>query len=163
MATIQNLTIDQDADFTQTLTIKDSAGDVVDLSGQTVTSKLRKTHLSSSATSFTTAIAFLAFMFSPVEQMTGYGISIAVGIMFAWILSTTLLPSMILLKKWNLDAKYIKRESFLEKIVRVIGNNISKSPKKVLFAGISLVLISIYGFKYIDVEVNTSKFFKKGQ
>ena len=56
MATIQNLTIDQDADFTQTLTIKDSAGDVVDLSGQTVTSKLRKTHLSSSATSFTRAI-----------------------------------------------------------------------------------------------------------
>ena len=56
MATIQNLTIDQDADFTQTLTVKDSTGAVVDISGQTVTSKLRKTHLSTSATSFTTAI-----------------------------------------------------------------------------------------------------------
>ena len=56
MATIQNLTIDQDADFTQTLTVKDSTGTVVDLTGQTVTSKLRKTHLSSSSTSFTTAI-----------------------------------------------------------------------------------------------------------
>ena len=31
MATIQNLTIDQDADFTQTLTIKDSTGTVVDI------------------------------------------------------------------------------------------------------------------------------------
>ena len=56
MATIQNLTVDQDADFTQTLTIKDSTGTVVDILGQTVTSKLRKTHLSTSATSFTTAI-----------------------------------------------------------------------------------------------------------
>ena len=56
MAIIQNLTIDQDADFTQTLTIKDSTGTVVDITGQTVTSKMRKTHLSSSATSFTTAI-----------------------------------------------------------------------------------------------------------
>ena len=56
MATIQNLTVDQDADFTQTLTIKDSTGTVVDISGQTVTSKMRKTHLSTSATSFTTAI-----------------------------------------------------------------------------------------------------------
>ena len=55
MATIQNITIDQDADFTETLTIKDSTGTVVDLTGQTITSKLRKTHLSSSATSFTTA------------------------------------------------------------------------------------------------------------
>ena len=56
MATIQNITIDQDADYTETLTVKDSAGDVVDLTGQTITSKLRKTHLSSSSTSFTTAI-----------------------------------------------------------------------------------------------------------
>ena len=56
MATIQNLTIDQDADFTETLTIKDSTGTVVDISGQTVTSKLRKTHLSTSSTAFTTAI-----------------------------------------------------------------------------------------------------------
>ena len=56
MATIQNLTVDQDADFTQTLTIKDSTGTVVDITGQTVTSKIRKTHLSTSATAFTTAI-----------------------------------------------------------------------------------------------------------
>ena len=56
MATIQNITVDQDADFTQTLTVKDSTGTVVDLTGQTVTSKLRKTHLSTSATSFTTAL-----------------------------------------------------------------------------------------------------------
>ena len=55
MATIQNITIDQDVDFTETLTIKDSTGTVVDLTVQTITSKLRKTHLSSSATSFTTA------------------------------------------------------------------------------------------------------------
>ena len=56
MATIQNITIDQDADYTETLTIKDSTGTVVDLTGQTITSKIRKTHLSSSSTSFTTAI-----------------------------------------------------------------------------------------------------------
>ena len=113
-------------------------------------------------TSFTTAIAFLAFIFSPVEQMTGYGISIAFAIMWAWILSTTLLPSMILLKKWNVDASYIKKESFIEKIVRIIGKNISKAPKKVLYIGISIVLVSIYGFQYLDIEVNTSKFFKQG-
>ena len=56
MATIQNLTIDQYADFTQTLTVKDSTGTVVDLTGLTITSKLRKTHLSSTSTAFTTAL-----------------------------------------------------------------------------------------------------------
>jgi len=56
MATIQNLTIDQDADFTQTLTVKDSTGTVVDLTGLTITASMRKHHLSVSATAFTTAI-----------------------------------------------------------------------------------------------------------
>ena len=55
MATIQNITIDQDCDFTETLTVKDSTGTVVDLSNETITSKMRKTHLSTTAFSFTTA------------------------------------------------------------------------------------------------------------
>ena len=62
MATIQNITIDQDADVDRHRNLpadtpaQDSTGTVVDLSGSTMTSKLRKTHLSSSATSFTTAL-----------------------------------------------------------------------------------------------------------
>ena len=45
MAMIQNITIDQDCDFTETLTIKDSTGTVVDLSNETITSSMRKTCL----------------------------------------------------------------------------------------------------------------------
>ena len=56
MATIQNITIDQDADYTETLTIKDSTGTVVDLSSLTITSSLRKHYNSSTATDFTTAV-----------------------------------------------------------------------------------------------------------
>jgi len=113
-------------------------------------------------TSFTTAIAFLAFIFSPIEQFIGYGICLAFGIMWAWILSTTMLPSIILIKKWNLNSNSIKKESVLEKIASSIGNKINKSPKKVLIAGATAVFVSIFGFQYIEIEVNTSKFFKKG-
>ena len=55
MATIQNITIDQDCDYTETLTVKDSTGTVVDLSNETINATLRKTLLASSSTSFTTA------------------------------------------------------------------------------------------------------------
>ena len=113
-------------------------------------------------TSFTTSIAFLAFVFSPIEQFIGYGISLAFGIMWAWILSTTLLPSIILIKKWNLESKFIKKESILEKFASYIGNIIFKSPRKVLIGGFLTVFISIFGFKYIEIEVNTAKFFKEG-
>ena len=59
MAIIQNITIDQDCDFTETLTVKDSTGTVVDLSNETITSTMRKTYSSATKYSFTTAIPSL--------------------------------------------------------------------------------------------------------
>ena len=50
-----SITIDQDCDYTETLTVKDSTGTVVDLSNETITATLRKTHLATTSTSFTTA------------------------------------------------------------------------------------------------------------
>ena len=57
MATISNISIDQDANFSTTVTINDSAGVALNLTGYTAIAQLRKTHLSSSATSFTVAFA----------------------------------------------------------------------------------------------------------
>ena len=55
MAIIQNITIDPDCDYTETLTIKDSTVTVVDLTSDTITSTLRKTYSSSTKHDFTTA------------------------------------------------------------------------------------------------------------
>ena len=53
MATISNLFIDQDADFTTTVTINDSAGSALDLTNYTALAMIRKTYQSSTATTFT--------------------------------------------------------------------------------------------------------------
>lgn len=52
MATISNLFIDQDADFTTTVTVNDSNGTALDLTNYTALGMVRKTYESSSATSF---------------------------------------------------------------------------------------------------------------
>ena len=88
MATIQNITIDQDADYTETVTVKDSTGTVVDLTGQTVTSKLRKTHLSTSATSFTTAIVSATDGTASITLTDTVTSALAEG-RFVWDLTTT--------------------------------------------------------------------------
>jgi len=88
MATIQNITIDQDADYTETVTVKDSTGTVVDLSGQTVTSKLRKTHLSTSATSFTTAIVSATDGTASITLTDTVTSALAEG-RYVWDLTTT--------------------------------------------------------------------------
>ena len=55
MATISNLFIDQDADFTTTVTINDSTGSALDLTSYTALAMLRKSYQSSTATTFTSA------------------------------------------------------------------------------------------------------------
>jgi hypothetical protein len=57
MAIIANLYIDQGTDYTITVDVTDSAGDVLDLTGFTATAQVRKTYTSSSlSATFTTSI-----------------------------------------------------------------------------------------------------------
>ena len=44
-------------------------------------------------TSLTTVAAFCTLIWAPLNPLTGYGLSIGFGIVWAWILSITLLPS----------------------------------------------------------------------
>tara|TARA_B100001175_G_C19234244_1_gene506800 strand:+ start:322 stop:657 length:336 start_codon:yes stop_codon:yes gene_type:complete len=55
MATISNLFIDQDADFTTTVTVNDSSDSPLDLAGYTAVGMIRKSYSSSTSTSFTIA------------------------------------------------------------------------------------------------------------
>ena len=57
MASISNIFIDQGATFTTTVTVTDANGDAVNLSGYSVAAQIRKTFLSSTATSFTASIS----------------------------------------------------------------------------------------------------------
>ena len=57
MATISNLFIDQDADFTTTVTINDSNGSALDLTSYTALAMICKTYQSTSATTFTSTFA----------------------------------------------------------------------------------------------------------
>ena len=113
-------------------------------------------------TSLTTIIAFLAMIFSPIPQMFGYGICISFGIFWAWFLSNTLLPSMIMLCKWPLDSSAITKQGLLEKSIKRIGDAIFNRPKKVLMAGTLFVLVGVIGIGFLKVEVNIIKFFKEG-
>ena len=55
MATVQNIVINQNADYSKQFTAKDDTGTVIDLTGKTVSAKLRKPYGSSTATAFTVA------------------------------------------------------------------------------------------------------------
>ncbi|MBL7013905.1 MAG: MMPL family transporter [Candidatus Marinimicrobia bacterium] len=113
-------------------------------------------------TSITTSAAFLAMVFAPIEQMIGYGISISAGILWAWILSSTMLPALISLKKWKMDSKAVTHASIFEKGIDILAKQVAKHPKYILTAGLFLVSIGGFGVTMVEVDVNFSSFFKKG-
>jgi len=113
-------------------------------------------------TSLTTIVAFLSLIFAPIEQFTGYGFTIALGITWAWLLSSLFLPAMIVQHEWDLKSKAVTHLSVIEKIISVYGRNIIRYRKVILSFGSGIVIIAAFGILLVEVEVDFTKFFKPG-
>ena len=113
-------------------------------------------------TSITTVGAFLTLSTSPLEPLVGYGISISVGIVWAWLLSSLTLPALIKLKDWDLKSKAITDSSIFERIMEKLSELVVKSPRTVLISGILIVVFGIAGLFKVNVDVNVASFFKPG-
>ena len=57
MSTKANITIDQGSSFTTTINLTDDAGNVLDLTGYSANSQIRRWYTSNTAVDFTTALA----------------------------------------------------------------------------------------------------------
>ncbi len=113
-------------------------------------------------TSITTMLAFLSLLFSPIEGMNGYAITIAFGIFWACLLSLTFLPALISLIKWNPKSSSITKPSLIELAINKFSKFVKKHPKRILSLGGSLVAIAVIGLFFIKVEVNMVEMFRKG-
>ena len=113
-------------------------------------------------TSITTATAFMSMIFSPIPHMIGYGVTIAFGVIWAWILSVSFLPALLFLKKWDLESATFHKDSFIKTLLRLLSEKVNKYPKKILLSSTLLVVIASVGIGLIKVEVNIIKFFKEG-
>ncbi|MEE9166868.1 MAG: MMPL family transporter [Candidatus Neomarinimicrobiota bacterium] len=111
-------------------------------------------------TSITTIAGFISLVTAPLRVMTGYGVAISFGIGWAWILSITLLPSLISMKKWRLSAKALASAGAFEKIIHRVGQLVLDRPKAVLAGGMALIIVSLIGATMVIVEVNFLTFFK---
>ena len=57
MAAVSNLYIDQGADFSTTISLTDSNGDILSLTGYSALGQIRKTYTSTTATNFTAVVS----------------------------------------------------------------------------------------------------------
>ena len=115
-----------------------------------------------SLTSITTIVAFLTMITAPLEPLIGYGLCMAVGILWAWLLSSFMLPAIIVLLRWDQNSKAISQPGYLEKFLNNIAVVVFKYPKQVFSIGTLTILLGAFGLSKIDVDVNVSSFFEKG-
>lgn len=113
-------------------------------------------------TSLTTIVAFMSMSLAPMEQLIGYGFSMAVGITWAWFLSSTFLPAIMSLKKWKLDSKAVTHASLFERLIDHLGKQVLSHPRFVLSSGILVVVIAAFGITQLKINVNIADFFKEG-
>ena len=99
---------------------------------------------------------------SPIQPLIGYGISMSIGIFWAWFLSSLLLPAVISLKKWDPNLSAFTKPSFFEKLVNILGSAVLHFPKRVLATGLTIVSVALYGVFQVTVDVNMRNFFKPG-
>ena len=115
-----------------------------------------------SLTSITTILAFLTMITAPLEPLIGYGLCMAVGILWAWLLSSFMLPAIIVLLRWDQNSEAISQPGYLEKFLNNIAVVVFKYPKQVFSIGTLTILLGAFGLSKIDVDVNVSSFFEKG-
>jgi len=115
-----------------------------------------------SLTSITTILAFLTMITAPLEPLIGYGLCMAVGILWAWLLSSFMLPAIIVLLRWDQNSEAISQPGYLEKFLNNIAVVVFKYSKQVFSIGTLTILLGAFGLSKIDVDVNVSSFFEKG-
>lgn len=112
-------------------------------------------------TSITSAAAFLSLLGSPIPPMAGLGVVVAVGIMWAWLLSIFVLPAVLLLMPEPTPPRLrrIGLQGPLDRIVRITHDH-SGWTFSVTF--LLIAAIGGIGIPTLEREVSPEKMFAAG-
>jgi len=96
-------------------------------------------------TSLTTAIGFLALLYSSISIVQEFGFFIACGVFIAYLLTLTFIPSCLILLKDKISVIVLsssdKRSSFLKSI----SNIVMLRPKQIILSSIFFIIVSLFG------------------
>jgi predicted RND superfamily exporter protein len=93
-------------------------------------------------TSFTTAVGFITLMFVPIEPVREFGLYTSIGIVFAYLLSFTLLPAILILMPKPKISNLKEEETFWPSMLSNLFRWLIRNRKKVLIGFSSLLVIS---------------------
>lgn len=118
-------------------------------------------------TSITTAVGFASLALAPIPPVQAFGLFVACGVMFAWILSITFIPAYVMfikeesLEKFGAGHKESQkvRESLLARLLARMGPVMYRHARLVLSITIIVSVVAIYGVTRITINDNPIKWF----
>lgn len=114
-------------------------------------------------TSATTAAGMLSLMVSDLKPVKEFGWLAALAVVFAFIISFTMIPLVLHLAKPP-DADFIQRQKVgpISRLLALLGRPTRKSSAIVLAFTFVLLAASVYGLTLLEVGSNPVNYFKKG-
>ncbi|HPF07331.1 MAG TPA: MMPL family transporter [Spirochaetota bacterium] len=115
----------------------------------------------------TTAAGFGSLATSDMTHIKNYGIITAIGVFYSLVITVTLIPVFLLLRKNRKpDLAFVKKEGdsrdVSSRFLFFIESKLGGHPGKVLVAGVIIVVISLAGMLSVKVSMNTMDFFQEG-
>ncbi len=114
-------------------------------------------------TSLTSAAGFASLALTPIPPVQVFGVFVAFGILFAWLLTICFIPAYIMLmSKKSLENFGVKKENKKNTLIQGLQSlsYFTRShSKKILLGSIVLFAISIYGISLITINDNPVKWF----
>ncbi len=109
-------------------------------------------------TALTTIIAFLSLIFSEIKPIIDFGWMMTFGLVTSFIITFTLLPSLLSIVKYNF---ILKKENVDSKITLLLGK-ISLNFKRPIFITTGIIIIlSVFGISKLEVENSFINYFSK--
>lgn len=115
----------------------------------------------------TTVVGFGSLATSDMTHIKNYGIITALGVFYSLIITVTLIPAFLLLRKNRKpDLPFVKKEGssmdFSSRFLLFIESKLGAHPGKVLITGLIIVGVSLAGMLSVKVSMNTMDFFQEG-
>ncbi len=115
-------------------------------------------------TSFTTAIGFLAYLSCEVVPYREMGIYVAVGVLYAFLLTLILMPVLYSFGKVRLPAqKDIMTNDIFSRWLQFCWRQVTTRPMTIVACFSGIMLFTFYGYLNMKVESNTSKLVFPGE
>lgn len=117
-------------------------------------------------TSLTSAVGFFSLSFSPIPPVQVFGVFVAVGILFAWLLTIALVPAYVMFMKeeglrgFGHTAEAGRGSPLIDGFLTRVKTVCLRRYRAVLLLTVFLAVVSIYGLTRIEVNDNPVRWFQ---